>query len=389
MLWRNGSQRKNCTPMTEMRIAATVPVELGSRRYDISIGNGLLPHAATLLAAQLSRKKTAIVTDANVAKYHLATLQKSLDDAGIMHSAIIMTPGEATKSYAGLAEVCDKLLAAGIERKDQVIALGGGVIGDLAGFAAAILRRGVNFIQIPTSLLAQVDSSVGGKTGINSPHGKNLVGAFHQPSRVLIDLDLLKTLPLRQRAAGYAEVVKYGLLGDAAFYDWLDQNVDAVLACGQGAVDHAVRVSCETKARIVAEDETETGVRALLNLGHTFGHALEASTGYSDVLLHGEAVAIGMVQAFRFSESQGLCAVGTADRVAKHLLRAGLPTHVSNIKAELPDPARMVDIMRQDKKASAGKLTFILTRGFGEAFIAKDVDDLPVIEFLKKDMQQK
>jgi 3-dehydroquinate synthase len=375
--------------MTEMRIAATVPVELGSRRYDISIGNDLLPHAATLLAAQLSRKKTAIVTDANVAKYHLATLQKSLDDAGITHNAIIMTPGEATKSYGGLAEVCDKLLSAGIERKDHVIALGGGVIGDLAGFAAAILRRGVNFIQIPTSLLAQVDSSVGGKTGINSPHGKNLVGAFHQPSKVLIDLDLLKTLPIRQRAAGYAEVVKYGLLGDAAFYAWLDQNVDAVLACGQGAVDHAVRVSCETKARIVAEDETETGVRALLNLGHTFGHALEASTGYSDILLHGEAVAIGMVQAFRFSEAQGLCAAGTADRVSKHLLRAGLPTHVSNINAELPEPARMVDIMRQDKKASAGKLTFILTRGIGEAFIAKDVDDQPVIEFLKKDMQQK
>jgi 3-dehydroquinate synthase len=375
--------------MTEIRIAATVPVELGSRRYDISIGNGLLPQAATLLAAPLSRKKTAIVTDANVAKLHLATLQKSLDNAGITHSSVIMAPGESTKSYAGLAEVCDKLLSAGIERKDQVIALGGGVIGDLAGFAAAILRRGVNFIQIPTSLLAQVDSSVGGKTGINSPHGKNLVGAFHQPSRVLIDLDLLKTLPLRQRAAGYAEVVKYGLLGDAAFYAWLDQNVDAVLACGQGAVDHAVRVSCETKARIVAEDETETGVRALLNLGHTFGHALEASTGYSDVLLHGEAVAIGMVQAFRFSESQGLCAAGTADRVAKHLRRAGLPTHVTSIKAELPDPARMVDIMRQDKKASAGKLTFILTRGIGEAFVAKDVDDQPVIEFLKKDMQQK
>ncbi len=375
--------------MSDMRLAATVPVELGARRYDISIGSGLLPRAADLLSAQLSRKKTAIVTDANVAKHHLATLQASLDAAGVQHSSIIMAPGEATKSYAGLAEVCDKLLGAGIERKDQVIALGGGVIGDLAGFAAAILRRGVNFIQIPTSLLAQVDSSVGGKTGINSPLGKNLVGAFHQPSKVLIDLDLLKTLPMRQRASGYAEIAKYGLLGDTRFFDWLDQNVEGVLNCGQGVVDHAVRVSCETKARIVAEDETETGVRALLNLGHTFGHALEASTGYSDVLLHGEAVAIGMVQAFRFSEMQNLCAEGTADRVVKHLARAGLPTQVSSINAKLPAPAELVEIMRQDKKASAGKLTFILTRGIGEAFIAKNVDDKIVTEFLKKDMQQK
>jgi 3-dehydroquinate synthase len=373
-------------PMTEMRIAATVPVSLGDRSYDITIGSGLLPNAGELLAKHLTRKKTVIVTDANVAKFHLKTLQDSLEAAGISSSAIIMPPGETTKSYAGLAEVCDKLLGAGIERKDQVIALGGGVIGDLAGFASAILRRGVNFIQIPTSLLAQVDSSVGGKTGINSPHGKNLIGAFHQPSHVLIDLDLLKTLPQRQRAAGYAEVVKYGLLGDAPFYKWLDQNVESVVDCAQGAVDHAVRVSCETKARIVAEDETETGVRALLNLGHTFGHALEASTGYSEILLHGEAVSIGMVQAFRFSEMQGLCANGTADRVAKHLARVGLPTHISAINAVLPPPDKMVEIMRQDKKASGGKLTFILARGIGEAFIAKDVNDADVIKFLEKDM---
>jgi 3-dehydroquinate synthase len=392
--WPAGNNRKKLLAMSELsssalRIAATVPVNLGARSYDIAIGSGLLPHAAELLQQQLSRKKTAIVTDANVAQHHLASLQNSLDAAGIKHQSIILTPGEATKSYAGLAEVCDKLLAAGIERKDHVIALGGGVIGDLAGFAASVLRRGVNFIQIPTSLLAQVDSSVGGKTGINSPLGKNLVGAFHQPSKVLIDLDLLKTLPMRQRAAGYAEIAKYGLLGDAPFFQWLETNVDGVLNCGQGVVDHAVRVSCETKARIVAEDETETGVRALLNLGHTFGHALEASTGYSDVLLHGEAVAIGMVQAFRFSEAQNLCAHGTADRVEKHLARAGLPTHVTQINANLPPANEMVEIMRQDKKASAGKLTFILTRGLGEAFIARDVDDKLVTEFLKKDMQQK
>ena len=374
--------------MTDLRIAATVPVSLGDRSYNITIGSGLLPNAGEVLAKHLMRKKTVIVTDANVAKFYLKTLQDSLEATGISSSAIVMPPGEATKSYAGLAEVCDKLLGAGIERKDQVIALGGGVIGDLAGFASAILRRGVKFIQIPTSLLAQVDSSVGGKTGINSPLGKNLIGAFHQPSHVLIDLDLLKTLPQRQRAAGYAEVVKYGLLGDAAFYKWLDQNVESVIDCAQGAVDHAVRVSCETKARVVAEDETETGVRALLNLGHTFGHALEASTGYSDLLLHGEAVAIGMVQAFRFSEMQGLCDVGTADRVAKHLVRAGLPTHISAINAELPPPDKMVEIMRQDKKASGGKLTFILARGIGEAFIAKDVNDADVKKFLEKDMQR-
>ncbi len=374
--------------MSDMRIAATVPVDLGHRSYDITIGSGLLPHAGSLLSQHFARKTTAIVTDENVAALHLPTLQKALDAVGIKHRSIVMTPGEATKSYAGLAKVCDELLAAGIERKDQVIALGGGVIGDLAGFAAAILRRGVNFIQIPTSLLAQVDSSVGGKTGINSPLGKNLVGAFHQPSRVLIDLDVLKTLPMRQRSAGYAEVAKYGLLGDPTFFQWLEQNVGDVLDCAQGAVDHAVRVSCETKARIVAEDETETGVRALLNLGHTFGHALEASTGYSDVLLHGEAVAIGMVQAFRFSEMQGLCADGTADRVSKHLARAGLPTHISAINAVLPPPRELVEIMRQDKKASAGKLTFILARDIGQAFIARDVSDADVQRFLEKDMQR-
>jgi 3-dehydroquinate synthase len=372
--------------MTVPNQPAIVPVELGSRSYDIHIGHGLLAEAGLRIAPHLPRGVTAIVTDENVAKAHLPTLQSSLQAAGVKSTAIVLPAGEKTKSYAGLETVCDQLLAAGIERKDQVIALGGGVIGDLAGFAASILRRGVRFIQIPTTLLAQVDSSVGGKTGINSPHGKNLVGAFHQPSQVLIDLDLLKTLPQRQRAAGYAEVVKYGLLGDAAFYDWLDTHVEGVIHCGQGVVDHAVKTSCQAKARIVAEDETETGVRALLNLGHTFGHALEASTGYSDVLLHGEAVAIGMVQAFRFSEQQGLCVKGTAERVAAHLERAGLPTHVSAIKAKLPAPPELVDIMRQDKKASGGKLTFILTRGIGQAFIAKDVADADVIRFLEKDI---
>lgn len=364
----------------------SVPVSLGARSYTIDIGNGLLPEAGRLVKPHLARGVTAIVTDTNVAEHHLKTLQASLSAQGITHQSIIMPAGETTKSYAGFASLCDQLLATGLERKDSIIALGGGVIGDLAGFAASVLRRGVSFIQIPTTLLAQVDSSVGGKTGINSPHGKNLIGAFHQPSYVLIDIDLLKTLPPRQQAAGYAEVAKYGLLGDPQFFDWLDGNVDGVINHNIAAVVHAVQVACHTKARIVAEDETETGVRALLNLGHTFGHALEAATGYSGVLLHGEAVAIGMVQAFHFSEMRGLCGTGTAVRVANHLKRAGLPVHVNAIKAKLPPAETLLETMRQDKKASGGKLTFILTRGIGQAFVARDVKDHDVLEFLKKDL---
>ena len=300
-----------------------------------------------------------------------------------------MPPGEATKSYKHLAELCDRLLAAGIERRDRIIAFGGGVIGDLAGFAAAILRRGVDFIQIPTTLLSQVDSSVGGKTGINSPHGKNLIGAFHQPLAVITDITLLDTLPRRELAAGYAEVAKYGLLGDAGFFEWLEGSAPAILRGDSQARIHAIRRSCEAKAAIVAEDETETGVRALLNLGHTFGHALESATGYSQRLLHGEGVSIGMVQAFRFSERQKLCAPGTADRVAKHLKGVGLPVHASEIPGELPPPATLLDIMRQDKKAQGGKLTFILARGIGEAFIARDVADADVLDFLTEDLRQR
>lgn len=369
-----------------MQTSVSVPVELGARSYDIDIGHGLLAEAGSRFRRFLHRPFVAIVTDSNVAHHHLGRLQAALDGEGIAHRSVTLAAGEATKSYAGLAECCDRLLAAGVERKDFVIALGGGVIGDLAGFSASVLRRGVRFFQIPTSLLAQVDSSVGGKTGINSPHGKNLVGTFHQPSHVLIDLDLLQTLPQRQRAAGYAEVAKYGLLGDAPFFTWLDQHVDSVLNGNGPELARAVQVSCQTKARIVAEDETETGVRALLNLGHTFGHALEAATGYSDVLLHGEAVAIGMVQAFSFSEMLGLCAPGAAARVASHLKRAGLPTRRHDIAASLPPAATLLDIMRQDKKASAGKLTFILARGIGEAFVARDVSDADVLRFLEKDV---
>ena len=363
----------------------TVPVALGDRSYDILIGDGLLARAGELVKPHLKRPHTVIVTDENVARHHLDSLQGALSKAGISSDAVVLPAGEKSKSYATLAELCDRLLAAGVERRDTIIAFGGGVIGDLAGFAAAILRRGVNFIQIPTTLLAQVDSSVGGKTGINSPYGKNLIGAFHQPQLVLADLGLLKTLPRRELAAGYAEVAKYGLLGDRAFFDWLDKNVGKLFDGDLATIAEAVAVSCRMKARIVAEDETETGVRALLNLGHTFGHALEAATGYSQRLLHGESVAVGMVQAFRFSEKLGLCAPQLASRVAAHLKAAGLPTHTSDIPGELPPPAGLLDLMRQDKKAVAGRLTFILVRGIGEAFIAKDVPDADVLAFLEED----
>ena len=369
----------------KMMTNQTVHVDLAGRSYDILIGENMLPQAGQILAPHFKRKFAAIVTDENVAKLHLATLTASLEAAGFITKSITLPAGEKTKSYAHLAQTCDGLLGAGVERKDLVIALGGGVIGDLTGFAAAILRRGVNFIQIPTSLLAQVDSSVGGKTGINSSHGKNLVGAFHQPVAVLADISLLKTLPQRQRAAGYAEVAKYGLLGNLDFFNWLDQNVDAIMAGDSLATAHAVKTSCQMKAQIVAEDETETGVRALLNLGHTFGHALEAATGYSDTLLHGEAVAIGTVQAFGFSQMLGHCEQGLNRKVAAHMRRAGLPTHISEIKAQLPPSQAMLKLMYQDKKAEGGKLTFILAEAIGKSFIAKGVNEKQVLSFLEAD----
>lgn len=368
--------------------AEVVHVALGGRSYDIHIGSGLLHHAGTLIAPLLKRPLVAIVTDRNVAEAQLPALLAGLSSAGIRYSVITLPPGESTKSYTSLANLCDDLLAAGIERSDRIIAFGGGVIGDLAGFAAAILRRGVGFIQIPTSLLAQVDSSVGGKTGINSRLGKNLIGAFHQPMKVIADTGLLETLPRRELAAGYAEVAKYGLLGDAEFFAWLELNAAKLMAGDVAARIHAIRRSCEMKARIVAEDETETGVRALLNLGHTFGHALEAATGYSGRLLHGEGVAIGMVQAFRFSEKLGVCASGGADRAARHLAAAGLPIHTSAIPGSLPPPAELVAIMRQDKKARAGRLTFILARAIGETFIENDVPESAVLEFLEEDRKR-
>ena len=366
-----------------------VSVNLGQRTYDIHIGENLLQEAGRYIAPLLSRPFAAIVTDENVARHHLKTLEASLTAAGIRSASIILPAGEKTKSFTALADLCEQLLAAGVERQDKVIAFGGGVIGDLTGFAAAILRRGIEFIQMPTTLLAQVDSSVGGKTGINSAHGKNLVGAFHQPVMVLADTSLLQTLPRRELAAGYAEVAKYGLLGDPSFFEWLEANAEILLRGDAQARAYAIHRSCSAKAAIVAEDETEQGVRALLNLGHTFGHALEKATGYSSRLLHGEGVAIGMVQAFRFSEHLKYCKAGTADRVARHLKAAGLPTHISDIEGPPPPVSDLVNIMKQDKKAQNGKLTFILAHAIGDAFIARNVPELAVADFLKEDLKSK
>ncbi len=366
---------------------AEINVALGERSYDITIADGLLAHAGRTIAPLLTRPVTAIVTDENVAHHHLKTLTDSLTRAGIKHTSIILPAGEASKSYSRLAQVCDDIIAAGMERNDRIIALGGGVIGDLAGFAAAIVRRGIDFIQIPTSLLAQVDSSVGGKTGINSRHGKNLVGAFHQPVAVLADINLLNTLPARELASGYAEVAKYGLLGDAEFFGWLEKNAPRIFAGDPQARIQAIRTSCQAKADIVARDEREAGDRALLNLGHTFGHALESATGYSDKLLHGEGVAIGMAQAFRFSEKLGICVPGAAARVENHLKSVGLPTDVSGIRAHLPDAAGLVEIMRQDKKAEAGRINFILVKDVGNAYIDKTIEEDGLVKFLEAELK--
>jgi 3-dehydroquinate synthase len=358
----------------------TVHVPLGDRAYDVLIGPGLIARAAALIAARLGTARCAIVTDANVARHHLATLEAALGDR--VAGTIVLPPGEKTKSFHQLEPLCEALLECGLERGDLVVALGGGVIGDLAGFAAAILRRGVRFVQIPTSLLAQVDSSVGGKTGIDTPQGKNLIGAFHQPGLVLADTDTLKTLPERELRAGYAEVAKYGLLGDAPFFAWLEQNYRGVFALDPEPLTHAVETSVKAKAGIVARDETEQGERALLNLGHTFGHAFEAWCGYSDRLLHGEAISIGMCVAFRFSAQLGYCDAAAADRAAAHFLAVGLPTRIADIPGDKPDIDTMMKLMAQDKKVRHGKLTFILVRGIGEAFIARDVPADTVRAFL-------
>jgi 3-dehydroquinate synthase len=365
-----------------------VNVPLPGRAYDIVIGAGLTASAGERIAAAAPGACCTVLTDENVARHHLPAAASALEKAGLLAGTpLVLAPGEATKSWGSVERVCDHLLDLKLERGDAVVALGGGVIGDLAGFAAAILKRGVRFVQAPTTLLAQVDSSVGGKTGINTRHGKNLIGAFHQPALVLADTDFLTTLTPREFRAGYAEVVKYGLLGDAAFFDWLEANMHAVFSGEGEARAEAVERSCQAKAAIVLEDERETGRRALLNLGHTFGHALEAWAGYDGSLIHGEAIAIGMALAFRFSVAEGLCESGDAERAIGHLRRAGLPTSLGELETLIgcaaPGAGLIVELMMQDKKVARGALTLILARRIGDAFIARDVDTHKIAAFLE------
>ncbi len=366
----------------------TVRVALDARSYDIVIGRALLASLGSRVAALKPGAKAAIVTDATVERLLLAETQAALAAAGIVPTHVSVPPGEGSKSIAMFERVCDALIAARIERGDVVIALGGGVVGDLAGFCAAAVRRGLDYVQVPTTLLAQVDSSVGGKTAINSRHGKNLIGAFYQPILVVIDTTLLDRLPERQLRAGYAEVAKYGLLGDAGFFAWLEANADDLFAGRAAAREHAIATSCRMKADIVARDERETGDRALLNLGHTFGHAFEAAAGFSDRLLHGEAIALGMAFAFDFSAGRGLLPPADAERVKRHLGEVGLPTHISQVPGGVPGVDGLMDLMAQDKKVKRGRLTFILARGIGQAFVAHDVDAGEVRAFMAAKLAQ-
>jgi 3-dehydroquinate synthase len=361
-----------------------VQVGLGARAYEVLVGPGLLDRAGALLAPHLPRRRTVVVTDRNVADHHGERLSAALEAGGTAVDMVVLPPGEQTKSFEGLQDVIDRLLALRLERNDRLIAFGGGVIGDLAGFAAAIYKRGIDFIQIPTTLLAQVDSSVGGKTAIDTAAGKNLVGAFHQPVAVLADLDVLATLPAREMRAGYAEVLKYGLLGDEAFFAWLEGAGESVLALDPAALAEAVARCVAMKAEVVAEDERETGRRALLNLGHTFAHALESETGFGDALLHGEAVGVGCALAFRFSVALGLCEEGEAARAEAAIAKAGLPTRLHALAAAPFDAERLAGHMAQDKKSDGG-LVFILARGIGEAFVARGVDRGRLLAFLESE----
>jgi 3-dehydroquinate synthase len=358
-----------------------VPVALGARSYDIVIGRGILASLGERIKSLRAGARVAIVSDEGVAVHHLAAAEAALKSASVDSARIIVPAGESSKSYAIFERVCEAIIAARIERNDLVVALGGGVIGDLAGFAASCVRRGLDFVQVPTSLLAQVDSSVGGKTGINSRQGKNLIGAFHQPALVVADTALLDSLPKREFRAGYAEVAKYGLLGDAAFFAWLEKNWKDVFA-GGSAREHAIAVCCRAKAGIVARDERETGERALLNLGHTFGHALEAGCGFSDRLLHGEAVALGMVLAFEFSARKGLVTPADSASAAAHIAAVGLPTHLKDVRGGVPPVDVMMDLIAQDKKVRRGALTFILVRGIGRAFVESNIDAAELRTFL-------
>ena len=361
-----------------------VRVGLDARSYDILIGQGLIARAGTLIGEKLKARRIGVVVDEGIAERYLPELLDGLDRAGLAHSVHRIPTGEASKSYAQFSTLLEALLEARVMRDDALLALGGGVIGDLTGFAAAVLRRGVPFVQVPTTLLAQVDSSVGGKTAINSPKGKNLIGAFHQPALVLADSDSLDSLPRRELLAGYAELVKYGLLGDRAFFDWLEVNAEALLDGDPHLRETAIAKACRMKADIVEEDEHENGRRALLNLGHTFGHALEAEAGYGGTLLHGEAVAIGMVMALRLSHRLGLCPGQDVERACQHFRAVGLMTEPADAGLADVPPESLLEHMRQDKKVADGRLTFILLRGIGDAFITREVNDGDVLPVLGK-----
>jgi 3-dehydroquinate synthase len=365
-----------------------VAVELGERRYTIEIGAGLLDRAGALCAPLVPSRRAIVVTDSQVAPLHLERVMASLGAAGLRADSVVVPAGESSKEFGAFGQLMAALLDHRPDRGTVLVALGGGVVGDLTGFAAAVLLRGVDFIQIPTTLLAQVDSSVGGKTGINTRHGKNLVGSFHQPRLVIADIAALDTLPRRELLAGYAEVVKYGLIDDAPFFDWLEANGQALLDGDRAARIEAVAKSCAAKARIVAGDERETGdLRALLNLGHTFGHALEKETGYGADLLHGEAVGIGMVMAFDLSAALGLCAAAEAARVRRHLAAVGMatsPRAIPGDNARAWDAARLIEHMRADKKSRDGRITFILARGIGRAFVARGIDEAPAVESVRR-----
>jgi 3-dehydroquinate synthase len=356
-----------------MSQAERIAVALGPRSYDILVGDGLIDRAGELMHPVLPRPRVIVVSDETVARRHLPRLAASLGRADISHEEIVLPPGEPTKDFAELERLVDRMLALGIERSTTVVALGGGVVGDLAGFAASIVLRGVGFVQIPTTLLAQVDSAVGGKTGINTKRGKNLVGSFHQPRLVLADIEALETLPRRELLAGYAEVVKYGLINDAPFFEWLERHGAALVEGDRAARRRAVARSCAAKAAIVGEDERESGARALLNLGHTFGHALEAETGFGPELLHGEAVAIGMVMAFDLSVRLGHCPPEDAARLRRHLASVGLPVAIEGRGGRRWDAASLLAHMARDKKVRDGRITFVLARGIGQAFLAREV----------------
>ena len=360
-----------------------IKVELGDRSYDIIIGSGLLAQAGEYIAPLLTGGRVAIITDENVAGFHLDTLTNALGELSLTLETIVLPAGESQKSFDVLQEVLDRLLAAKFSRSDTLIAFGGGVIGDLTGFAASVLKRGCGFIQIPTTLLAQVDSSVGGKTAINTSAGKNLVGAFYQPSLVLTDTDVLSTLSQRQLKAGYAEVLKYGLINDPDFFDWLEENGSNILAGDAKLQAEAISRSCASKASIVRQDEREHGVRALLNLGHTFGHALEAKAGYSDTLLHGEAISAGMLMAFEYADNIGVCKRQDVDRVRAHLQKLNMPT-LDTLAAELKsDPDQLFTYMTQDKKNMNTDMTLILARGIGKSYIEPQADQSNVRAYLK------